>query len=436
MDNKVDDDLRLIKKFYGEKMAHFCKKVFPTLLDKQGLLYSLFNENFAHNKFLYDDLVVCKMFEDFKNYIYSLAGLEIEKKIAYRTPNELLDEAGYILYECHNEEEIQSFKKYYVRGEELCTFDGGRLKRCHVFFAVKKNVDEIRREDFIDPHRQDLYGTSVISIQFSRGNINTLSIKNRYNHTLDRTRENPDATFANNLENIIPGLTDSFEKEYGFHIDSYDKFPLEIPGYVKANDGKYYRYNYEINDIYYCMDNVMVYNGYVIPDYLDKSRYILFDYFIIDLKDKKVFLYDKNINDTFIDTIHDIDVIDVDRNESGNKIVRLVGNDCSALIEINSEFKFVGYKNDTVKEIGNQFLFNNIFLKHLDLSNVSKIGNGCLSFNEYMSDVNLPKIEEIGISFLTSRKYSMKPYGVINISNDYSLGFNSMNLSENSGLRK
>ena len=38
-------------------------------------------------------------------------------------------------------------------------------------------MDEIKREDFTEPMRQDKYGTSVISIQFTRGDINTLSIK-------------------------------------------------------------------------------------------------------------------------------------------------------------------------------------------------------------------------------------------------------------------
>ena len=132
----------------------------------------------------------------FQNFVYSFTEEKDVDEPVTKTPSELLDEAGYILYECHTEEEIQSFKKYYAPGEALCTFSGGRLNRCHVFFAVKKDVEKIKREDFKSPRRQDLYGTSVISIQFSREISNTLSIKNRYNHTV----ENPDATFSNNLD--------------------------------------------------------------------------------------------------------------------------------------------------------------------------------------------------------------------------------------------
>ena len=54
--------------------------------------------------------------------------------------------------------------------------------------------------------RQDEYGTSVISIQFDRDDTHTLSIKNRYNHKVEK----PDATFSNNLNNIVAGLTKSF----------------------------------------------------------------------------------------------------------------------------------------------------------------------------------------------------------------------------------
>src|SRR5699024_5898231 len=138
-------------------------------------------------------------------YIYSFVHVVQDHKLSSdSTPEELLGKVGYQLYECHTEEEIQSFKKYYAPREELCTFRGNRLERCHVFFAAKKNVEEIKRENFKKPKRQDVYGTSVISIQFTRDSSHTLSIKNRYNHSVN----SPDSTFGNNLDNIIPRLTD------------------------------------------------------------------------------------------------------------------------------------------------------------------------------------------------------------------------------------
>ena len=141
--------------------------------------------------------------------LYNLSKLGYKEEVNYNVenPKDLLNKAGYILYECKTEEEVQSFKKYYAKGEELCTFNGNRLDSCYVYFAVKKDVDNIKREDYKEPKRQDQYGTSVVSIQFTKDDTHTLSIKNRYNHTVD----NPDATFSNDLDNIIKGLTDSFE---------------------------------------------------------------------------------------------------------------------------------------------------------------------------------------------------------------------------------
>ena len=148
-----------------------------------------------------------------------------------------------------------------------------------MFFAVKKNVNQIRRGNFNHPKRQDEYGTSVISIQFTRDETHTLSIKNRYNHTVD----NPDAIFSNNLDNIIPGLTDSFSKYYGLEQKNKNDC-FEIPGYVRANDGKYYPYNMEIDNVYFCPNNIII-DNFCVKKY-DKDKYLLFEYFLLNLETK------------------------------------------------------------------------------------------------------------------------------------------------------
>ena len=293
----MNSDLKIIKKKYGEKMMHFCREFFPTLLEKEGLLSSLLLNNFNASHNLYNDLVEYNLLGDFKEYIYSLVDVEHleEKSENIASPEELLASVGYDLYECHTEEEIQSFRKYYAPEEVLCTFTyGNRLDTCRVFFAIKKNVEEIKREDFKHPKRQDEYGTSVISIQFEKLGGNRLSIKNRYNHHVN----NPDSTFSNNLDNIVPGLTKSFEKYYGIKQRNVNK-GFEIPSYVMASDGKYYKYNYEIDNIYYCPDNIIIMNGKV--DQLPKEKFIVFDYFILDLENKKVNIIDKQLrNDGFL----------------------------------------------------------------------------------------------------------------------------------------
>ena len=401
------DDLKLIKRHYGEKMMHLCRELFPTLLETPGLLFSVLSNTFAYSRHLYDDIIEDDYVEIFKNFIYNKADTKKASMLSTKkTAKELLDEAGYILYECHSEEDIQSFKKYYAPGEELCTFGGDRLDRCHVFFAVKKNVDEIKRKKFEHPVREDEYGTSVISIQFSRGSCNTLSIKNRYNHTV----RNPDATFSNNLENIIPGLTAAFEQDYNLNINSVEA-TRELEGYVLAKDGRYYKYSYERNNIYYCPNNIIVDNFEAI--HFDESRYIVFEVYVLDMKEKKLFQYDEWSktdyyigDDSFPDTIDNIESIEVLNNKNNNTKDIIINKDI--IITLNETNGIISYKNPHVKQIGEYFLYLNEELKELDLPNVESIGDYFLFCNGGLKEFVLPKVEEIGNYCICSNSEIMK----------------------------
>lgn len=411
------DDLKIIKKHYGEKMSHLCRELFPTILETPGKLSSLLLEKFEPSKVLYEDLMYHNLKYQFQNFIYSFTEEKEVDEPVTKTPSELLDEAGYILYECHTEEDVQSFKKYYAPGEELCTFNGGRLNRCRVFFAVKKDVEKIKREDFKSPRRQDLYGTSVISIQFSREISNTLSIKNRYNHTV----ENPDATFSNNLDNIILGLTDSFETTYGLDL-SHNRSGFEIPNYVSVG-GKYYKYNYEKDNIYYCTDNIIIDNFRVVKDYQQMERYILVDYFIIDLKEKKLMPYKEKVRenehptctwysehdlglDPFFKTIGKIKDIKVVNNKSkGTKTIYLYTKHKEPVeIEINKSNQMIRYKNNHVRKLPKRTLVHNLYLTELQLDNVVLIYSNCLRVNQTLEKLSLKSIYEIGEDFLLYNK--------------------------------
>ena len=383
----MNDDLTIIKKNYGEKMMHLCRSLFPTILEIPGKLSELLLDNFAPSKFLYDDVSGYQI-DNFKNYIYSLLDEKQEDINTNKTPTELLNEAGYNLYECKTEEDINEFKKYYKSGEGLCTFNGGRLNKCYVFFAVKKNVDEVKREDFINPKSEDIYGTSVISIQFTKGNVNTLSIKNRYNHTVD----NPDATFSNNLENIIPGLTKSFEQVYNFNINQNEK-NFKPHNYIKANDGKWYKYNYEINNIYYCPDNTIIDNFEVVK--YDPDTYLVVDYFILDLKNKKIFLYDSNLNDSFVDGLQDIKKINIIKENDTKKIEVLTDNDNEVTIRIDKYNRIISYENYEIKSIDDNFLYKNETLSDITLPNLEYVGDNFLYNNRGLEKISFPKLETV-----------------------------------------
>ena len=388
------DDLKVIRKKYGEKMYHFCRESFPTLLEEPGKLLKLLSDNFHESHSLFDDIVANGKESEFKNFIYSLVDVENNNELGMiKTPEELMSEAGYVLVECYNEGDIQAFRKYYARREELCTFKGGRLNRCRVFFAVKKNVSDIKREDFKNPTRQDEYGTSVISIQFTKDGTNTLSIKNRYNHTVN----NPDATFSNNLDNIIPGLTESFEKHKDI-VQKYKSNRFEIKGYVRANDGKYYKYNYEINNVYYCPDNIII-DNFNVKRY-DKSRYLIIDYFIIDLSNKSIRLYDKKLSDSFCDVIKDINKIEIDNIDSGKKITILGDNNKSLEIITDKAGKIISLKMNKIYDIGDKFLSYNTSLQKFTAENLTEVGDWFLSCNNTLQELYLPNLTKVGNGFL------------------------------------
>ena len=397
-------DLMMIKEKYGERMMHLCRKLFSTILEMEGLLFKLLSDNFAYSRYLYDDIVDNMMEGRFKDYIYSLTKNNGEELFldTGKTPKELLSRAGYELYECNSEDEIQEFKRYYHSKEFLCTFKGDRLNSCYVFFAVRDNVDEIKREYFINPMRQDAYGTSVISIQLTKGDVNTLSIKNRYNHIVS----NPDATFSNNLENIVPGLTLSFEKTYGLNINQNNFGEFEMPGYVRAKDGKFYKYNYEINNIYYCPDNIIIDNFEVIDKYQEKEKYIIMDYFIVDLVEKRIYLYDKSLNDSFIDTVTNIKKIHISRDKDTGyrKLFINFNDDTNAVIEIDKCNRVISYVNMNVTEISDNFLKENKYLSTIEMSNVLRIGTNCLSNNLMLECVNFSKVISIKDNFICNNK--------------------------------
>ena len=404
-------ELNRIKKLYGEKFMHLCRSLFPTLLEQEGLLTNVLKSTFSTNsRTLYDDIVNSDLEEEFKNYIYSKIDVEKEKPeiIGEKTPYQLLDENGYNLYECNSEEEIQSFKKYYKPGEELCTFRGGRLNSCVVFFAVKKDAEEIKRKDFNNPKREDEYGTSVMGIQFTKSQNSTVSIKNRYNDKVN----NPDATYGNDLDRIAPGLTQSFEKlllQRGLTLNSSNIEAFCIPGYIVADDGKYYKYNLEINGNYYCPGNVIIDHGNVIK--LEPEKQELIDYFILDKENKTLSLYDISLGrDSFIDGFKNIDSIEMANNNNSEQKTKTItikekSSDKPITIEINKESNsIIGYTNENLTNLGDNFLEYNEQLSKFEAPNLTEIGDGFLGYNEQLSEFNVPNVTSIGEFCLANNK--------------------------------
>lgn len=399
----MEQDLKWVKKHYGEKMMHMCRELFPTILETEGLLPSILVEHFSQCRHLADDIVKEGQIDNFANYIKTkLSNVENketeEKKKPEKSAVELMKEAGYTLYpECLNEAEVQAFKKYYKPNEALCTFKGERVDICRVWFAVKDNVDKIRREDFDNPERQDEYGTSVISIQFSKAG-NRLSIKNRYNHTVP----NPDNTFNNNLDNIIPGLTDAFEVDYGVRDRQNRNSEFSLSKYIDV-DGKFYPYNFESNNIYYCENNIVIdlFKVKTLPSHLK-----LLECFVVDSKNNTIEKYmpdnGKNFQheDCFDETIGKIKSMKYEKDglyvicENGDKV----------FIGFDDRNRITAYENENLQEIGDMFLCRSENLKNMHIPNVKTCGEYFMYQNRDLKELYMPQLEACGVDFLSNNR--------------------------------
>lgn len=141
---------------------------------------------------------------------------------------------------------------------------------------MKKDVDTILRADFVGKEtREDLYGTSVISIQMSKSG-GFISIKNRYNHSVP----NCDNTFNSDPDKIIPGLSAALQAHFKV---SFDNRAGLNDGFVLAGN-KILKVNMEIEGISFG-DTAYVKNGELIECLAANGEY-LFDHFVFNAKTK------------------------------------------------------------------------------------------------------------------------------------------------------
>lgn len=417
-------DYDIIKKHYGEKFAQYCRAHFPTILEQgEGVLANHIMSLFAPNKSLYDDLIDNDLEYDAKSYIQ---GAYFRQKANTDPqpephPSILMRKAGYTLYECSTVADVERFKQFWKPTEALCTFKNieGRLERCHVFFAVKDNATILRRENFINPRRQDEYGTSVISLQFNKGEYNDVSIKNRYNHSVD----DPDATFSNDLENIYPGLTDSFAQHYGYNFHPVNT-GLQLPGYTIANDGRRYKYNLESDAVYFCGDNTIIKDGEVTQ--LDKFTKILVGNYIFDTQNKTITKFatetregierrfSKNARfaslssqekelfiqeqvkasqeDAFTQSFGKIVKMEVVKGKTqGSRVIQVANeNGEQSFVEIDKNNDMVAFVNNYVQEVGDDFLAQFRNISYVQMDNMQHCGYNFLYATQALKNVNFP----------------------------------------------
>lgn len=344
-----------------------------------------------------------RMAEPILPYLISLKDLKIEETQHPEDPLVLLDRAGYDAYYVHTLAEQNAIARYFEPGEELCTFrDPTRFQKYHIINAVKKNVQDIQRKDFIGKEkREDEYGTSVISIQvLTTGGF--ISIKNRYNHTVT----NPDNTFNSNPDNIIPGLSAAIKHHLG--VD-FSPQKARLPYHFASMNDKIIHYNQEINNIYFG-ENFYAEDGQVHPL---ETHEIMMGTCILNLRDRT--LRDPSISpaEFRIDNITENTgtFISILANEFKNKKLRLQKNKADDSYEILADDvsmvklyrgNIIGLHLPTTKEVGHDFLQDNTSLQELDMPNVQRVGSNFLFDNTILNTLNMPNLRHVENNFLAS----------------------------------
>ncbi|MBR3147806.1 MAG: leucine-rich repeat protein [Alphaproteobacteria bacterium] len=308
------------------------------------------------------------------------------------TPLELLKQAGYDAFVVTNLEQQNSIEKYFRPGEKLCTFnDKNRYINNYMIHAVKRGADKIKPAD--SPKRQDEYGTSVISIQIPKTG-GAISIKNRYNHTVN----NPDATFNNNPDNIIIGLTNSLQK---FFDVQFNISTVELPdNYRLVEDQLVKHNNYEIDNFYFGPN--YYFSGDIIIK-INTGYQVMMDFMVLDEKEKKViypindYIYGPMPNDTYEVFCEAFNGKTITRTTEKDKIIVTTNDGNRAVIK---DGKIIELELPNVEKIDAYFLDKNQELKSLNLPKVKRIGSHFLESNLQLTSLNLPAVETIGGHFL------------------------------------
>lgn len=314
---------------------------------------------------------------------------ESDSTLTPSDPYALLAQAGYTAFHADTLEKQNSIKRYFKPGELLCTFnDAARYQDYHIVHAIRQDADRIQRRDFTGREkRQDEYGTSVISIQMLKEG-GFISIKNRYNHTVDHC----DNTFGSNPDNIIPGLSAALKAHFNVEFQSYSELPDE---YTLIQD-RIFRYYSECRNIYYG-DQAWVKGGEIHT--VDRAAGdAMFDGLLFDNQSKRLHKIDPHLPNSFAEHFNHYyggqRGLNVDRD--GNLRLDdevLIGADGSRIISLNLP---------AFTEMDDGCLNTVLHLTHFKASALERMGVGCLYHAPSLTDFEVPALKAMGDCCLTS----------------------------------
>ncbi len=308
------------------------------------------------------------MAEPLLDFLEMFKNIKVEEEGEAKDPFILLKQAGYKAFVADTSQKQNAIWHYFDKDERICTFDDPwRYQNYFIIYAVKEGAEKLNRADFLNPSREDVYATSVISIQIAkRGGF--IKITNRYNHTV----EYPDNTFNSNPDNIIKGLSSAL-KHY-FQVD-FSSVQQPLPeGYLFVN-GAIVSYDYEQNGIFFS-DTHYVKDGEIIE--INKDYQFIFDRFILDLKQKKVL--------PIVDTLDSLPyVLEEEFKTKKRLLIRKKSKYTWSLYGDSTEIMTVEYNRlrtlflSQTRELKNLFLAYKSRIKKFEAPNLVIMGRKCLS---------------------------------------------------------
>lgn len=264
-----------LKKFVGDYAYSYIKNI---AVDQEKLREALVTPQNARNVFSeLDEFQI-------KSICAEISANDTFGTIMETTQEDIIEDfkkAGYNTVIFDDEEKIAECKNYYAAGEVICTYNNlsSRMSQYHMLVAIKKDIDKIQRSK--TPQREDEYGTSILNIQIAK-NGSHMSIKNRYNHTVNEC----DSTLNNNLDLLVPGLQ---AKVLGYYnIASLNKNKNYYKNIININ-GVYLKYATEVENVYFGNFVLDSKNG---VRFADNGRYYVNtnhdNLCVLDFHDKKV----------------------------------------------------------------------------------------------------------------------------------------------------
>lgn len=196
-----------------------------------------------------------------------------------KTATEILAELGYEIRKTNSLDELVELglKDWFQKGDAWCKYeDDGRWNRYDIYVVWKPELKDMK--PLQNPKVDDEYSLSLMSIGCVDGQL--FQICQRYNHS---AKGSADWALGGNLNNLAENLTEAFCKEFGY--ETIGKIKKFMPDSTIVRHGKYVKYNYEINDVYFCENAVIDAESF---KYTDKSRYTILDYFVVDWQEKVV----------------------------------------------------------------------------------------------------------------------------------------------------